>query len=224
MGALKGSIAVRRYVVLDPLPQDPRKRLEKGLRAHCFMPLDPMQELDRAAGWVSILDGEAAALAPEKLFFVASGGEHLRVTLRSDVLKPPAAEVRRQAAVRAAEKEATEGRPLSRREQRELKEEVTRALRQRAFPRVKLVDVVWDLDGGRVWLWSQTKAGNELFLDLFAKSFGLRIEPEGPGRWARGMVDDKALAKLEPTEELFAGFEGVRPLGAAPTEDEEEAI
>lgn len=221
MGALKGSIAVRRYVVHGALPQDLRRKFTKGLRAHCFMPLDPTQELDRSSGWVSILDGEDADLAPEKLFFVAAGGEQLRFTLRTDVLKAPAAEVRRQAGLRSAEKEASEGRPLSRHEQRELKEEVARTLRLRAFPRVKLVDVVWDLDAGRIWFWSQTKAANELFLDLHAKTFGVEIEAEGPGRWARGLVDEKALAKLEPTPELWAGFEGVRPLGAAPTEDEE---
>ena len=213
---------MRRYIVLDALPPDVRRKFVKGLRAHCFMPLDPAQELDRSSGWVSILDGEDADLAPEKVFFVAAGGEQLRFTLRTDVLKAPPAEVRRQASLRAAEKESAEGRQLSRSEQRELKEEVARTLRLRAFPRVKLVDAVWDFTSGRIWFWSQSKAQNELFLDLFAKTFEARIEAEGPGRWARGLVDDKALAKLEPTPELWAGFAGLRPLGSAATEDDNE--
>jgi hypothetical protein len=221
MGALKGSIAVRRYAVLDPLPQDLRKRLVRGLRAHAFLPLDPAtSDLDRSAGWVSILDGEDADLHPEKVFFVAPGGEQLRVSLRIDVLKPPTSEVRRQLGVKVAEREATEGRRLSARERRGLREEITRTLRLRAFPRVKIVDAVWHLDAKRVWLWSQTKGANELFLDLFARSFNLRIEPEGAARWAHAIADARTLERLLPTRELWTGFEGVRPLTGNVTDDE----
>ncbi|MSP63977.1 MAG: hypothetical protein EXR72_27275 [Myxococcales bacterium] len=223
MGALKGSIAVRRYAVLDPLPAEPRKRLLKGLRAHAFLPLDPKAEVDRASGWVSILDGDDPDLEPIKVFFLAPGGEHLRVSLRTDILRAPTAEVRRQVRARAQAMEAEEGRRLSRSEQRTLKEEVARTLKLRAFPRVKIIDAVWDLDGKQLWFWSQTKAANDLFIDLFVKSFGLRIEADGPARWARAIGEERALAKLEPTPELWSGFAGVRPLPAA-AQDDGEAI
>lgn len=219
MGALKGSIAVRRYVVLDPLPQDARRRIVKGLRAHAFMPLDPKSDQDKTFGWVSILDGDDADLQQEKVFFVAPGGEQLRAALRTDVLKPPASEVRRQVTARGQQIEASEGRALSRREKRLLKEEVSRELRLRAFPRVKLVDWVWDLDASRVYLWSQTKGVNETFLDQFTKSFGLRIEVEGPVRWATDLVEPRRVAALEPTRELWLGFNGVRPLSSGAQEE-----
>ena len=220
MGALKGSIAVRRYAVIDPLPAaaEVRKRFVKGLRAHAFMPLDPKAELDRTSGWVSILDGDDADLAQEKVFFVAPGGEQLRVALRIDVLKPPVREVKREVAQRAAAIEAQESRALGRRERRLLSEEVARTLRLRAFPRVKVMDCVWDLDGKRVYLWSQTKAGNETFVDLFAKSFGLRIDVEGAARWANASADPKKVAALEPTPELWMGFSGLRPLSGGDAE------
>src|SRR5262245_8376403 len=108
MGALQGSIAVRRYAVLDPLPAKAREKLTKGVRAHAFLALDPRSDLDRAAGWVSIRDAEDADLDAEKLFYAAPGGEQLRVALRLDVLKPPRSEVKRQAATRAAEMAAEE--------------------------------------------------------------------------------------------------------------------
>ena len=219
MGALKGSIAVRRYAVLDPLPKDVRERFVKGLRAHNFMPLDPQADLDQTSGWVSILDGDDADLSSQKVFFVASGGEQLRVSLRTDVLKAPAGEVRRQVAARAAEIEAKEERTLSRKERRTLQEEVARTLRLRAFPRVRINDMVWDLDGERVYFWSQTKAGNEAFVDLFVKSFGIQIEPEGAARWAQSLVDAKVVRGLEPTRELWMGFEGVRPLATGVTDE-----
>lgn len=220
MGARKGAIAVRRYVILEPLPAKPRERLLKGLRAHVFMPLDPQSDLDRSAGWVALDDPDDTDLSLDKVFVAATGGEQLRVALRIDVLRPPAAEVKRQVRQRAQEIEAAEDRSLSKRELRTLKEEVTRELRRRAFPRSRVVDAVWNLDAGRLWLWSQTKAVNETFLDLFAKTFALRLDVEGPGRWARTLADDKTLAALEPTRELWMGFDGVRPLaGEAPEEE-----
>jgi hypothetical protein len=220
MGALKGSISVRRYAVLDPLPPEPRKRFTKGARAHAFTPIDPKGEIDQSAGWVSILDGEDADLHPEKLFYVAAGGEQLRITLRIDVLKPPPSEVRRQVNARARVLEAKEGRPATRRERRALKDEVARELRRRTLPRARTVDCVWDLDGRRLYLWSHAKRVNETFVDLFAKSFAVRIDVEGPSRWARAIADHRALEKLQPTRELWAGWGGVRPLNSDAVEDE----
>ena len=189
------------------------------MRAHAFMPLDPRADVDQAHGWVSILDGDDTDLEAEKLFFAASGGEQLRVTLRADVLKAPSGEVRRQVQARIAALEATEGRPVSRHEKRALQEEVARTLRLRAFPRVRLTDVVWDLDGKRLYLWSQSKATNELFIDLFTRSFGLKIEVEGAARWAHAVADPKKVSRLEPTRELWTGFSGVRPLAVVAPED-----
>src|SRR5687768_17037604 len=97
MGALKGTISVRRYTVLDPLPKaDVRGKLMKGLRAHAFVPLDPKGDHDRTVGWVALADNANADLTPQDVFFTAAGGEQLRVTLRIETLRPPASEVRRQ--------------------------------------------------------------------------------------------------------------------------------
>jgi hypothetical protein len=142
------------------------------------------------------------------------------VTLRIDVLKPPPAEVRRQLQTRAAAMEAEQGCPLSRREKSALKDEIIRTLRQRTFPRVRVVDAVWNLDTGRLYFWSQTKLVNELFLDQFVRSFGLRLEIEGPARWTRGAADEELLKRLEPTPELWFGFEGLRPLSSSAAKED----
>src|SRR5205085_6829675 len=114
--------------------------------------------------------------------------------------------------------EGEQGRKLSKREKNAIKLEVVRTLRLRSLPQVKVVDLVWHLDAKRLYFWSQTKGMNERLLDLFAKSFGIRIEPEGPARWARAGFEPPVLARLEPTPELWSGFEGVRPLAMAPVE------
>jgi hypothetical protein len=220
MGALRGAISVRRYAVLDPLPDDVRRKFVRGIRAHAFLPLDPKAEADRAVGWVSIIDGDDAELTTDKLFFVGQDGEQLRLTMRIDVLKPPAGEVRRQVEARAAEIEAAEKRPLSRREKRMLKEEVARTLRLRTIPRVRLTDVIWDLDERRLYLFSQVRSVCETFVDLFAKSFALKIDVEGPAAFARTSLGKKAAGALEPTEALAFGFPELRPIAQAPIEDE----
>jgi recombination associated protein RdgC len=221
MGALSGSISIRRYRVTDPLPADPRARLSRGLRSHGFTPLDPKGDVDKSVGWVSMLDYDDADLRADKLFFVASGGEQLRVALRIDVLKPPPAEVKRQLRARAAAMEAAEGRQLTRREKGVLKEEVVRQLRQSTLPRVKTIDMVWNLDSGQLYFWSQTKSVNELFVNEFVRAFGLRLDIDGPGRWTRRSGAAELLAKLEPTPELWQGFAGLRPLAADSSSDGE---
>jgi recombination associated protein RdgC len=220
MGALTGSISVRRYRILDPLPADPRARLARGARSHQFLPLDPKGEAERSVGWVTIADYEDADLRADKLFFVASGGEQLRVALRIDVLKPPTAEVRRQLQARVAAFETAEKRPITRREKGALKDEIVRTLRQRTLPRVRICDVVWNLDTQRLYFWSQTKTVNELFVDQFVRSFGLRLEIEGPGRWTRAAATPKQLEELEPTPELWQGFAGLRPLAASAAQED----
>ena len=219
MGALRGSISVRRYRVTDKLPADARKKLMKGVRAHAFTAIDPRSDVERSVGWVSIFDSEQTELDAADALFVASGGEQVRLSMRVDVLKPSAAEVRRQLDTKARAVEAEQRRKLSKRERRELKEELARQLRLRTLPRVRTFDVVWNLDTRRLYLWSQTKGTNELFVELFLRSFALKLEVEGPSAWARKATDEKTLEALVPAPELWNGFPGVRPLTGAITED-----
>lgn len=214
MGVLKGTITVRKYRVLDAIPESYNVRFLRGIRAHAFMPLDPKSEVDTASGWVSLDDPEDADFAPEKIFYDGQ----VRIALRVDKLKPPAPVVARELKKRIAQMEAEEGRVLARRERRLLKEEVVRGLRHRAFPSVKVVDVVWFTEDQRIYFWSTTKGMNEAFVDLFVKSFGLKLDREGPGTLVAGLSNIK---QLEPSRELWLGFEGVRPLQSNTTDDDE---
>jgi len=219
MGALRGSISIRRYYVVDKLPSDARKKLVKGVRAHAFTPIEPRSDVERSVGWASIFDSDQTELDAADMLFVAGGGEQLRLSMRVDVLKPNAAEVRRQLETKLRSVEAAQGRKPTKRERREMKEELSRQLRLRTLPRVRTFDVVWNLDTRRLYLWSQTKGVNELFVELFLRSFALRLEVEGPSMWARKATDRKTLDALTPTTELWSGFAGVRPLTGAITED-----
>jgi hypothetical protein len=234
MGVLRGTITVRRFRITGDLPRDVRARFLKAIRAHAYAPIDPTSDEQQAVGWVSSLDQDDADLSLNKLMF----GDRLVVGLRVDTLKAPQPEVKRLVAQRAREMEQKSGNPLQRRELRLLKATIERELRERILPRVRVTDLAWDLGvhalkgHGRLYLWSTSKGQNELFLDLFAKtfakSFGLEATPEGPGIWARDHLmrrpappaakgkrgqprEDDDAEPLQPTRELLFGFQGVRP-------------
>ncbi len=225
MGALKGSIAVRRYRVTAALPQkDARGKLGRGVRAHGFVPINPRSTEARSHGWAGLFDvgtDVGVELSADKLFYNSDGGEELRVTMRVDTLKPPTADVRRIVDGEAATKAAKEGRPISRGEKRALKEEAVRKLRLTTPVRSQRVDVVWQLDSGRLFLFSTVKSMTELFVDLFARSFALAIDEEGATRLAREQLGDK-LEPIDPADELHRGFGGLRPLPVPPVEDDDD--
>lgn len=197
MGALKGTVTVRRYVVRGEPPRD-RARIVKGIRAHAHIPIDPKGDAVRAHGWAGIEDAEDTDLTSDKIFF----GDALAVALRVDTLKPPAALVKRL----VAERLRALGRRPNKAEKQAAKQEIVRQLRGKIFPAVKSYDLVWRIDAGRVFVFAHAKGVNELAIELFAKSFGgLELVPEGPGVVAgRGAIP----AGLAPAPELVFGFPG----------------
>lgn len=205
MGALKGTVTVRRYLLRGEQPRDTARML-KGLRAHAHMPIDPRSDVTRAYGWASVNDLDDTDLDADKVFL----GDTLTVTLRVESLKPPAAAVRKLVAegIRAL------GRKPSKDEKDALKLQAIRKLRAQILPVNRGHDMVWLLDAGRVLFWSHAKKANELLTDLFHKSFGLELLPDGPGEVARPLLP--ATLPVLPTPEMFHGFPGLpgRPVAA----------
>lgn len=223
MGLFRGALSVRRYRVVDPPSTknraELRKKLERGVVAHKFVPVDPKGESDRSMGWVAIDDLDETELGGGRIF-AGTGQSELRVSLRRDRLIAPPVEVKRQLAQKQRHLEAERGRPLSRTEKKNLKQQIERSLRSKVFPQTRVHDLVWDLDASTVLFWGSTKQATEALADLFGKSFALQLEVDGPGRWAQAALDEATLAKLQPVEELWKGFADVRPLALAAAEDE----
>jgi DNA recombination-dependent growth factor C len=197
MGALQGTVTVRRYLVRGDRPKDTQKLL-KGVRAHALVPIDPRSDVEKVAGWASIADTGDLDLTAEKLFF----GSTVALSLRVDTLAAPAAVVKRL----VAEKLRQSGRRPNRAEKQAAKDEVKKSLRSRYLPVTRATDVVWQTESAQVWFWSHAKGTNEILADLFFKSFGLELLPLGPGLFAgRGQI----AAGIEPTPELVFGFPGL---------------
>src|SRR5262245_52425292 len=210
MGALKGTVTIRRYVVRGTAPTE-QARMVKGVRAHLMVPIDPKGDVERAHGWSCVEDPHDTEISSEKVFF----GEALALALRVDTLKPPSGLVKRMVedGLRAL------GRRPTKAEKRAYKAEVVKKLRLQAFPSIRGTDMVWNLDTGRVLFWSHSKRLNETLLELFKKSFGLDLVADGPGNVARraGIV-----GPVQPTPEMILGFPGL-PGRVTETDDMEGA-
>jgi hypothetical protein len=207
MGAFKGSITVRRYLVRGEKPKE-QSKLVKGIRAHALIPIDPKSDVEKIHGWACVEDPDDLDLTSDKIFF----GDTVALALRVDSLRPPAAVVKRVVLERLKQL----GRKPNRAEQKAMKEEVKKSLRNRYLPVQRTYDLVWQVDSGTAYFWSHAKATNELAIDLFFKSFALELVPNGPGLVAgRGSIP----TGFQPTTEMIMGFPG---LPGRPTAVEEE--
>lgn len=213
MGALTGNLSMRRYRVMGRPTDGYRDRFARGVQAHALVPLDPQKDPkeERAVGWCSIHDENDLDLPFDK--FHIDG--HIVLALRVDVLRPAPAEVKRQVHLRKLDEEAKRKAPLSKAALKDLREQVVAELRKKTAPQTRTTDMVWRLEDETAFFFSQAGAANELFIELFAKTFGMALDVEGPGAWAAdlaaalGMED--ALRGLRPSPPLMGGFTGLRP-------------
>jgi len=197
MGALAGSVTVRRYLVRGEKPKD-AARIVKGARAHVLVPIDPRGDAEKVCGWASMEDPHDRELRADNMFH----GPTVSLALRVDTLSAPAAIVKRL----VAEKLRATGRKPNRAEKIAAKEEVKKSLRTRYLPVTRAYDLVWQTEVDRVLFWSHAKAQNEMAVDLFFKSFGLELVPYGPVFVAgRGAIP----TGLTATPEMVMGFPGM---------------
>lgn len=213
MGALSGNITLRRYVVQGTVPIDWKESFEKSVRAHVFVPVSPESNEEKSVGFCSLFDENDLDLSVGKFYFEG----HILLSLRQDTLKPPAAHLKRLLRDRQKQIEAERGQELSAAALRDLKAILAGELRKTTPPKTRKVDLVWNMEGGRLAFYSHAKSMNEALLALFSQTFNLGLDVEGPAVWAKEWAGDdgKRVSKLKaarPTKELLCGFEGVRPI------------
>lgn len=212
MGALVGSISLRRYRVLGAPPKDWKDSFVKSVRAHALVPLDPSGNEEKSVGWSSLHDENDIDLTIEKFFLEG----RILLAMRIDTLKVPAPHVKRLLRQRQRELEGQRNEPLSAGALRDLKAILIAELRQKTPPKTRTVDMVWDLEKNRLYFYAHSKGLNEAFLTLFAQTFNLPLDLEGPSAWARDFAGDEEaigerLKSARPTVELLQGFVGLRP-------------
>ena len=174
MGLLSRSTTVVRFAALPP-PHLDRDAVARTVARRAFRALDPEGgDASETAGWVGIHDPLATTFTPADLFFQ----HYLVVGFRYDRRTVPAKLLwleRRHA--EEAQKAARGLDRLGATARKEVRADVEARLLLRALPVPRLLDCVWNLDTGRVYLSGRARRPVDTFVELFRHTFGVGPVP-----------------------------------------------
>jgi DNA recombination-dependent growth factor C len=189
MPALRGSLTYARFFVADEIPDDFREKFMRSIRHRVLKPLEPDDEELERTGWCRIAEPFELELAYDDVFlngFINLGVRTDRWQIPGSVLKTNL----REAEAAYLEKKGRE--KLTRREKGELKLLVAKKLRRQMAPQTRAVDLSWSLDDGIVRFFSHAPKAAGRMMELFSKTFGLRLVPESPYALAERLGLSKA--------------------------------
>jgi hypothetical protein len=197
MGALTGSMSTTKLYVRGELPKNLRRSFMERIALRTFRPLEPDEEAEERAGWCALGQPFDLDLAPDKVF----NGPYLTLGLRVDRYRFPARVVQAELAKASQASLSKSGHErLSRAQKTELKRRVLAALRQRYFPSMQAVDLVWNLDAAEAFFWSQSRGLLERLGALFELCFGLTLAENGPFVAAQRCIPERRHGELDQLE------------------------
>jgi len=199
MSFLKSSTSFTRFRILDEIPADLWASIPEKLRQFAFLDIDDIAE-ERSFGWANfddMLDTEWKLSPPEK-------GDFLTFSLRLDTRRIPPAVIRKHVRLALRDEEerikALGKKFIGRERKKEIQEQVKLRLMGRFLPIPAEFQVVWNTRTGRVYFASTQTKMIELFLDLFTRTFDLRLEQLLPYSLALSMFGEEASAKLDAVQ------------------------
>ena len=199
MSFLKASTSFTRFRVIDDVPAELWSAIPEKLRQFAFMDIDDIAE-ERAFGWTNfddMLDTEWKLSPPEK-------ADYLTFSLRLDTRRIPPAVLRKHTRIALREEEMRireQGKKFIPRERKkEIGEQVKLRLMGRFLPIPAEFQVIWNTRSGRVYFASTQTKMIELFLELFTRSFDLRLEQLVPCSLALSMFGEQYTEKLDAVE------------------------
>jgi DNA recombination-dependent growth factor C len=201
MGAYQGSVSYRQYRLADHLPNNWQTRLLEGCIAHLAKEIDPNSEDTRHIGWCDAKSPMSTQLTLDRIV----SNDYVVLAMRVDTLNVPKGLLRFHCdqeelkVLKETKKEA-----LTRYEKGEIRDVVEKRLRNRLFPSVKWVDMVWNIQTGVVRFFTTSKGLNEEFVELFEEGFGISLIPDFPYTMAQLPemgLSDEALDALESIEQ-----------------------
>jgi hypothetical protein len=199
VGFFSANFSFTRYRVSEPIADSLWPEIPGRLKAHGFRDIDAGAE-ERSFGWTSfedMLDPAFKGAPPEK-------GAYLAFGLRLDTRRIAPAVMKKHLtlaleAYRATLAEA--GRTaVSREEKEEIREQVRLKLMSRSLPVPAVFDVVWNTQTNRILLGSTRDKVQELFEELFHRTFGVRALPLLPYFLAMESLPEKRRKGLEGIE------------------------
>lgn len=209
MGAFQGNLTYKMFFVQGELPEDWKTLYLNKIRKLEFQPLNPISDEEETLGWVNVerplqTDFELNNVVYNT--FINLGFRKDRWTIPSDLLKAHVEEAEAEYMIQ------NEKKHLSRFEREDIKKRVKKLLKERSIPKMKVIDMSWELDKKRVRFWSQSTAVCELFQEFFEETFDLKLLPASP--YIHGLqfeLDEdelQALATVEPSN-FMTGVAGI---------------
>jgi len=206
--ALRGSLTYARFYAQGPVPDDPSDKFMRAIRLRAMKPLEADEEDLERCGWCKLGEPFELELRHDDVFaagFVNLGFRVDRWQIPSPVLKQRVREAERA----YLEKKGRER--LGRKEKAELKEMVARKLRKQSAPTTRVVDLSWSLDDGLVRFFSHSTKASGQMMELFEKTFGLKLVSEAPytlaARLGLSKAQESAWQELEITHLAEDGLE-----------------
>jgi recombination associated protein RdgC len=205
VGVARGALTFTRMFVQGKPPRDLRKRYLDAIRLRKFTPLTPEDEASEAVGWCVIERPFDLDFQPDRVFY----DRYLQLGFRVDKWKIPGVLLRSQVADEEQRMLSRAGRDkLTRAERDEIKLRVIGRLRKKILPTSRAFDVLWDLDGGCVLLFTHSARATQEFAALFEKTFGLELVADcayvAAGRAELSGTLQKAFERVEPLSLLAA--------------------
>jgi len=195
MSLLQGSLSLRRFLVLGPVPTE--DDLQEGLRQDAFRPFEDGLEEERM-GWC---DWRNLLILPPDKDWVTQ--ERFAIFgLRLDSRKVPTALLKAQVELKLQSLQKDKDLAFVGREARiSLADEVKAELLVKVLPTPKISEVAWDLKGGMLWPPASSTKTQSALIGLFIKSFGCELQPLAPLLLAGRLlprVSVEALMALDP--------------------------
>ncbi len=202
-----GSVAC--YLVEGQIPAPRSPEFAAALESQRFQSIETSASEQTSLGWVSPSDPTGESFDVEDMD--GEAGWWLRVRMDSKKLPSTWVTIHRCVA------ERSRGRPLTRKELRELKEGLQDQLLPRVLPSVKLIDALYVPDQKRVLLFATGKSLRDEFAKLFHSTFDAILTPADPRNLALGLpLGHDAHAYLDEVSPVrWPGANGT-PTQAAP--------
>lgn len=190
MGAVSGSISYTLYHVEGELPDGFKDDFLERIAEFRFRDLTPESEDEESMGWVVQGDLLSTDFTRYNTFL----NEYLVLSLRMDRWSLSAALFKATYERRAREEADKRGKKkLSRTESDALKDALRAEFKSQMMPSASMVDMIWNVDSGKIRFWSHAKKKNEQFVELFESTFGMRIYAQSPYIAARQIPLDKQV-------------------------------
>jgi DNA recombination-dependent growth factor C len=189
VSALRGSLTYARFFVDGDVPDDFREKYMRAIRLRAMKPLEPEDDDLERSGWCKIAEPFEIELHYDDVFY----NEFLVLGIRTDRWQIPGPMLKarvREAEAAYLEKKGRE--KLGRKEKAELKENVARKLRKQMAPSTRVVDLSWSMNEGVVRFFSHADKAAGNMMELFHKTFGLRLVAESPYTLAERLGLSKA--------------------------------